>query len=137
MDKKPSEYIEEFLRFIREAPTEHRIAESREYDADKETQDILHWTEFYGRIPENREYAEKMQEVLGSIRERRREAKNTAEILEPVVEWGLTHTETVKSLEQLLGEVRKAEKAVKNRQYGYRTEIMAEILEPGEKNCGG
>lgn len=40
MDKKPSEYIEEFLKFIRESTTEYNMAVEKQAESDMETQDI-------------------------------------------------------------------------------------------------
>ena len=39
-----------------------------------------------------------------------------------------THKGTINSLEQLLGDVRKAEKSTKNRRYTERTNIMEQML---------
>lgn len=134
MDRRPSENIDGFLKLIREAQEEYNIAQDRIKDADMESQDILHWTEFHGREPGNEKYAEKMQDVLGEVREGRRKAKNTAEILEPVVKWAEQHKSTINGLEQLLGDMRKTEKAVKNRAYMDRTDVMKRILGALDRN---
>ena len=128
MDKNPSEYIEEFLKFIREAPEKYNIAQSQEKEADMETQDILHWTEFNEMPNIDGDGGVLILGVIGIVRRKRRSAKNTETILRPVIEWLKVHKSTINSLEQLLGDVRKAEKSTKNRSYTERTNIMEQML---------
>lgn len=130
MDKKPSEYINSFLTFLREAWLEYHIAQGMEADTGKETQDILHWLEFHYGEPTDAETLEKVHRVLGAVRQRRRQAKDTEAMMEPVIEWLGKNDFIKKSLEQLLGSVRKAEKYIQNRHYTQKTDIMSEILEP-------
>lgn len=126
MDKKPSECVNGFTKFIREASEKYNIAQSQEKDAEMERQDILHWIEFH-EVPET-EIIVKIYKRLKKACMDRREAKNTAEILEPVTEWENHHKMTVDSMEQLLGKARKAEKAIMSRLYADRTTVMEEIL---------
>lgn len=126
MDKKPSVCTDSFLKFTRDAMEQHNIARSREKDADDETQDILHYIEFH-EVPPT-EVIIKIYKRLKTARMDRRESKNTAEILEPATEWGNVHGGTIKGLEQLLGTMRKTEKAIENRRYADRTTVMEEIL---------
>lgn len=130
MDKKPSDYIDEFLTFLREAWLEYHIAQGLESDTDKESQDILHWVEFHCGEPVDEETSEKIQRVLGAVRQRRRQAKDTEAMMEPVIEWLGENGSIKKSLEQLLGSVRKAEKYIQNQHYTQKTDIMSEILGP-------
>ena len=110
MDKNPSEYIEEFLKFIREVPEKYNNAQSQEKEADMETQDILHWTEFNEMPNIDGDGGVLILGVIGIVRRKRRSGKDTKTILQPVVEWIEHHKSTINSLEQLLGDVRKAEK---------------------------
>lgn len=128
MDKKTSEYIDEFLTFLREAQMEHSIAMQQESDAEKETQDILHWLEFHVGPDIRADNLLNTGINLGMIRQRRRAAKKAIETTRPVVAWQADHTQEVKSLERLLGEVRKAEKNTGCRHYTDKTGIMSEIL---------
>lgn len=130
MDKKPSDYIDEFLTFLREAWLEYHIAQGLESDTDKESQDILHWVEFHCGEPVDEETSEKIQRVLGEVRQRRRQAKNTQAVMKPVIEWLGENGSIKKSLEQLLGSVHKAEKYIQNQHYTQKTDIMSEILGP-------
>ena len=110
MYKKPSEYIEEFLKFIREVPEKYNNAQSQEKEADMETQDILHWTEFNEMPNIDGDGGVLILGVIGIVRRKRRSGKDTKTNLQPVVEWIEHHKSTINSLEQLLGDVRKAEK---------------------------
>lgn len=133
MDAKASEYIKAFLDFLREAPTEHNIAAQRQSDADKEIQDILHCIENNAEASESDKV--KLSDAQRNIRRARREAKNTETVLRPIVEWADKHGPDIKSLERLLGDVKKAEKSAENRHYIDRTDIIAETL--GKKKEAG
>lgn len=127
MDKKPSDYIDEFLTFLREADMEYDVAGEQQDEANKETQDILHWIEFQQQEPRP-EVSARIQDALHTIRQNRREAKDWETITKPVVTWTIQNEPVRKSLERLLGEVRKAEKSTQNRHYMNKTDIMARIL---------
>lgn len=126
--KKSSEYIADFLGFLRQSQEDYSIAKSMDSDMEKETQDILHRIE----LEENsyHEYA-KLSRGMREVRQKRREAKDRWSQLEPVVNWVAEHEETIKSMEKLLGEVRKIERFEENRYYIPKTEIVSQIL--GEK----
>lgn len=120
-----SMYISEFLSFLRKVQTEYNIAAEREKDADEETQDILHRLELE---EDSLQDMEKMTEALKEVRRRRREAKDSKMMSEPVMDWLLKNKEMVNSLEQVLGEVRKIEKRIRNRTYTEKTGIVEEIF---------
>lgn len=125
---KTSEQISAFLGLIRGAPEEHRIAREREQDANKQTQDILHWLENNEVLPVDGDGAMLILGAIGMIRRERRAAKDTAAIMQPVAEWAKDHKSTMDSLAQLLGTVRKEEKGQENRYYAERTDIMKVML---------
>ena len=125
---KTSEQIEAFMGLIRGAPIEHETAREKISDADKKTQDILHWLENNEVPPVDGEGATLILGVIGMVRRDRRAAKDTETVLRPVAEWAKTHKSTMDSLGQLLGDVRKAEKGTENRDYTDRTDIMEQIL---------
>lgn len=127
MNRNPSEYIDEFLTFLREAESEYRMAGEQQDEANKETQDILHWIEFQ-KEEASAEISTRVQDVLHTIRQNRREAKDWETITGPVAAWIIQNEPVRKSLERLLGDVRKAEKYVQNRHYMNKTDIMARIL---------
>ena len=127
MNRNPSEYIDEFLTFLREAESEYRMAGEQQDEANKETQDILHWIEFQ-KEEASPEISTRVQDALHTIRQNRREAKDWETITGPVAAWIIQNEPVRKSLERLLGEVRKAEKGTRNRHYMNKTDVMARIL---------
>lgn len=62
-----------------------------------------------------------LAEELADTRRKRREAKDAIAETSPVVAWLEDNRAVVKSLERLLGEVRKAERIAENRIYTPRT----------------
>lgn len=90
------------------------MAQADEKESNDETQDILHSLELEKH--EYKEYA-KLGKELKAIRQYRRKAKDTIELTWPIVEWIEQHKSEIKSLENLLGVVRKAEKKMDNRIY--------------------
>ena len=110
--------IEAFLDYIRETEQLFRISVANEQEASDATQDILHSLEledhdYHG----NARIARKLKEV----RQARRAAKDLMAQALPVVEWADANRPTIKVLERLLGEVRKAEKNTENRIYTPKT----------------
>ena len=75
-----------------------------------------------------------MAEALKRVRKERREAKDTKAMAEPVLHWVQQNEKVLKGLEQLLGEVRKAEKGTENRHYIEKTTVLSSILEEGNKD---
>lgn len=102
-----SKRIEEFLAFLREAEQEYRIAEADEQEANAETQDLLHSLELEEHT--YNEYA-KLSKEMKEIRKKRRYAKNKMAECLPILEWVEQNRVVMKSIERLLGDVRKAEK---------------------------
>lgn len=127
MNNKASERIRDFLRFLREAQEERGIAFALVGDADKETQDILHWMEFNGEGASEEDKL-KVLEAQTKIRQERRRAKDAAEILKPAVDWAAENPTVIKSLERLQGEVKKAERNTENRHYLDKTDVIARTL---------
>ena len=106
--------LESFLEYLRDCLQIYHIAEDEEAETDALTQDILHCLEL-----EEHDGAEYLglAEELTEARRRRRAAKDRLTMTEPVVSWLEGNQSAVKSLERLLGEVRKAEKSTENRVY--------------------
>lgn len=125
---RTSEQISSFLDLLRRARSDYDIARSRQSDADKEIQDILHWLEDYEDPPVDGDGARLILGVIGMARRERRAAKDTAAVMQPIAEWAKDHKSTMDSLAQLLGSVRKEEKGQENRYYAERTDIMKVML---------
>lgn len=115
---KYSKSIEQFLTFIRESEQQYKMAEADELEANDITQDILHSLELQEH--DYHEYA-KLSKQLRDVRKQRRTAKDTVMALEPVVRWMDNNRDIIKNMEQLLGNVRKAEKRTENRIYTPRS----------------
>ncbi len=116
-----SKAVESFLAFLREADEQQRIADAGEQYANDATQDILHRLELYDDTYEQTmELAVKLREV----RRGRRLAKDTRELTEKVTAWKADNISAVRSLERLLGTMRKQEESMKQRFYGERTNIL-------------
>ena len=128
MDKKPSEYIEEFLKFIREAPEEYDAAVENQSIADAETQDILHWREFNYNHELGLDSIMKLDTAEAVVRRKRRKAKNTAQLMGPVNKWAQENISAKNPLEQLLGEVRRTEREMEKRRYADKTDIIKRIF---------
>ena len=99
------------------------MAASNEQEANDATQDILHAIEL-----EEHDYHEmaKLGKRLKEVRQQRRAAKDIQEQARLVCEWADSNRQILKSLEQLLGSVRKAEKNVEGRIYTPRTKVVQE-----------
>ena len=122
---KKSEYISGFLDFMRESMMEYEIARTRQADADNETQDLLHRLELHD---DSYHDMARISKELKRVRQERRNAKDTISELEPVRKWSEENAKELKSLEQLLGAVRKAEKATQNRFYTERTDAVERTI---------
>lgn len=121
-----SNNIETFLDWIRECGTIYNINLENEMEAVAETQDILHKLEL-----DETTYHEKakLAKTLSDVRKKRRESKDNAAILEPIVNWRDCNKQAIHSLEKLLGEVRKEEAKTEGRAYYPRTEVVQKALE--------
>lgn len=134
---RESENIAAFLDFLRDAQSRYNIARDELNQANNETQDILHQLELF----ENSYHKiAALGKKLRAVRRRRRTAKDTVEVLEPIIVWAnrQDNRELLKRLEWLLGEVRKIEKSKENRMYIPKTKILEDkeddergIQEPG------
>lgn len=113
-----SEQIDRFLTFLRDCEQRFHMAEADEQESNNTTQDILHSLELEEH--DYRDYA-KLGKELRLIRQKRREAKDTLSVLAPVLDWVEANRAVIKSLEQLLGNTRKAEKYTEGRIYTPRT----------------
>ncbi|MCD7789095.1 MAG: hypothetical protein LUH55_00740 [Bacteroides thetaiotaomicron] len=125
MVKNYSEQISSFLSFLRETRISHDISITSERETGEETQDILHSLE----LGENNYHdCAKLSIALRNVRRERRIAKDNRIVTGIIVDWADKNQRTINSLEQLLGEVRKAEKGTENRYYNQKTDIVTNTL---------
>lgn len=109
-----SKNIEDFLNFLRETEQQYNISVTTEKENDDATQDILHALELEKQS--YHQYAE-FAKKLCQIRKDRRVVKDFRMQSEPIVLWIDENKQIIKSLERLLGDVRKIEKKMENRTY--------------------
>ncbi len=120
---KASKDLERFLDFLKSAESQLDQATTGQQEAEAETQDILHSLEL-----EKHSYHEMaaLSRKLAEIRQTRRQHKDTAAQLTPVAEWAKENDAAVRSLQRLLGDVRKTERSTQNRFYTPRTNVLKE-----------
>lgn len=109
-----SKNIEDFLGFLRETEQQYNIAVIAEKEKDDATQDILHAIELEKQS--YHQYALFAKELC-QIRKDRRVAKDFRIQSEPIISWIDENKQIIKSLERLLGDVRKIERKMENRTY--------------------
>ena len=119
-----SRAVEDFLSFVNESEKSLPVVNANEEEANQQTQDILHAIEM-GNYNVRRTV--RMTKLLQDVRLRRRDAKDESELCTCVVNWANANRQAVEALKKMLGELRKAEKRIENRQYMNRTDIM-EVL---------
>lgn len=123
-----SEGISNFLEFLRNCTSQYNIAFQEEIEQEKLTQDLLHKLEL-----ENLTYHEqaRIAKKLVEVRRDRRKAKDVVMATEPIVEWlgDVENEKYRKSLERLLGEVKKIEKKKVYRAYVPRSKEFMETNE--------
>ena len=120
---KASKDLERFLDFLKSAESQLDQAMAGQQEAEAETQDTLHSLEL-----EKHSYHEMaaLSRKLAEIRQTRRQHKDTAAQLTPVAEWAKENDAAVRSLQRLLGDVRKTERSTQNRFYTPRTNVLKE-----------
>lgn len=116
MDKRPSEYISEFLNFIAEAQIQYRICDEEVNNQDKLTQDYLHKLEL-GELKCGER--SKVATKLAINRQDRRYYKDRVEEFKPIVEFfnDQQNKRVFEKLKQVLGETRRWESYHKDRKY--------------------
>lgn len=122
---KYSDNIESFLDFLRKAQRDYQIAITEEKEKDAESQDLDHCLEL-----ENHSYHDmaKIAKVRAKVRQERRQAKDRQQQLQPIKDWMFQNNKVMKSLEELLGAVRRAEKSQQGRTYHNKTDILKKIF---------
>ena len=123
-----SKGLETFLRYLMDVKSEHESALDIQRETDDLTQDILHSIEM-----DDNSYHQngKLVRTLGAVRRKRREAKNLDMVIDPLIGWIYSNQPTIKALEKVLGEMRKAERVNGLRTYHPKTDIVKRTLKEG------
>ncbi len=124
MKNSISENVSDFLDFLRESEQLARISKENEQEANDSTQDILHKLEIQ---PVSYHEAARLARKLAEVRQSRRMAKDIYNTVSLIVQWAEENKNVVKSLERLLGDVRKSEKFMQNRTYTPKTGVLKEV----------
>jgi hypothetical protein len=116
MDKKPSEYISEFLNFVSWAQSHYKFCSEEVNNQDKLTQDYLHSLELDGLKCDERS---KIATKLAINRKDRRYYKDRVEELESIVQFfeEPQNKKVLDKMKQVLGVTRKAESYHRDRNY--------------------
>ena len=117
-----SDNIEIFLEFLRQAKREYQISITEEREKDAASQGLDH--RFHDMA--------KIAKVRLQVRRERRQAKDRQQVLKPVTDWMYQNARVIKNLEELLGAVRRAEKALEGRTYTQKTDILKEVFREGK-----
>lgn len=128
---KPSQYISDFLNFLKDSQSLYNYAVDMEDKEEKLTQDYLHKLEL-----EADDYKTKCKIVtkLAANRKARRRYKDIVQELEPIVSWTNSDygQKAVNMLKQGLGQVRKQESYHTDRTYYPRILKQWEFYEKGQ-----
>lgn len=106
--------LERILTQFRDAESALSMAHTELKQCDDRTQDILHDLELNDHTYHERG---KLTTELVEIRRRRRVAKDTIELLNPLCTWLTNNSKQIHMLESVLGEMRKIDTKRDNRQY--------------------
>lgn len=120
-----SDNIEIFLEFLRQAKREYQIAITEEREKDAASQGLDHRLELGDNSYHD---MAKIAKVRLQVRRERRQAKDRQQELKPITDWMYQNPRVIKSLEELLGTVRRAEKALEGRMYTPKTNILKEVF---------
>lgn len=106
--------LEQILTQFRDAESALSMAHTELKQCDDRTQDILHDLELNDHTYHERG---KLTTELVEIRRRRRVAKDTIELLNPLCTWLTNNSKSIHMLESVLGEMRKIDVKHANRMY--------------------
>ena len=116
MDKKPSEYLSEFLNFVADAQRHYKFCLEEQWTQEKLTEDYLHSLELDNLKCDERS---KLATKLVTNRKDRRYYKDRVEELQPIVAFfeDPVSKKVLNLMTKVLGDVRKAESYHKDRKY--------------------
>lgn len=122
MNNYVSEMISTFIDFLNDSTDIYQEALKDLSDSDRETQDLLHFIEF-----EKVDARTRMQiyKKLKAIRQKRRCAKNTVELLQPIVQWNDKHGDAIDPLnKKILPSVQAIEIMQETRKYTTKSDVL-------------
>ena len=122
--------LEEFLKHLRDVESMFHANSMTEVEAVSETQDLLHYLEL---CEQDDETMKSVCRRLKEIRKERRAAKDYILQAGHVVSWIEANRQVIKSLEQVLGQVRKEERRGESRVFSPRTNTIDNLMK-GEGN---
>ena len=116
MDSTTSQKISDFLKFLSQATSDYSFSKQEVGRLEQLTQDYLHKLELQDSNYHDRA---RIAAALRRCRVERRIHKDRLSVLEPVVQCMTTDRGKmmVSQLQQMLGDVRKEERATKDRRY--------------------
>ena len=122
-----STYISEFCKMIDSAKSDYNWNRDEVNRLDRLTQDYLHMLELDGL---NYKERAKVATKIAKCRQDRRASKDTAEILEPLIQFLESDKgkNMMNLMREVLGKTRKVEERMENRTYRYK------VYEPGGNN---
>lgn len=129
MPETYSQNVTSFLDFLEQAQNIYSAAVQEERDCELKTQDLLHQLE----IGKNTYYEQaKLAKAIASVRQDRRYAKDTKDLLNPIILW-INKKESrafIQSLRGLEYDLEKTEEKYTDteRHYHYRTSIVEEAI---------
>ena len=129
-NKLPSEYLTEFLNFIKDAQSHCKFCEEEMYNQESLTQDYLHKLELDDLNCTERS---KIATKLAINRKDRRYYKDRVEELRPIIDFFADpqNKKTIDLLTQVLGQVRKQERYHEYRTYVPR--VLKEVKDEGKR----
>lgn len=120
-NKQPrfSTYISEFCKMITDAQNDYQWNKEEVNRLDRLTQDYLHMLELDGLDYKERA---KVATQIAKCRQERRASKDTAEILEPLIQFidSDKGKNMMNLMREVLGKTRKVEERMENRTYRYK-----------------
>lgn len=120
--------IEKIISFLNEVQSLFDEMQVKKSWCESKTQDLLHELELvHHTFNENG----KLAKELADVRQDRRIAKNTIELLNPLVDWCDKYKNTINALKGVLGEMRKTKDKQTNRLYYKRADNSHEIIKNG------
>lgn len=119
--------IEQIRIILQEAEHHYKLAESELDYCDRKQLDILHEFELLDLSYHDGAHLAK---ELSDIRKRRRVAKNTIDLLSPVLKWKTESSGALTKLNNLIGQMRRIDEKQENCIYYKRADDIGEMIIP-------
>ena len=119
-----SERLAELVSYLQDVPKMVLEAYGAVNQSDLERNDLLHYIE----MREDADVEEAYSRLRG-VNIRRRQAKDTLAVLEPLASWIEKNQKEVNKLSEVLGKMRRAESGIEGRVYSTRTDILNGLID--------